>query len=433
MNRSEIKNQITKKLGKDGSAFLVTNNFQGNISEFELKSVKSNTVVINGFCDALKECITFRASWSENENGDIELFGVATEDKNEPKQTVESHIKNSGNGLNLMHDCHWDIKKIESFRQRLLSSAKNLSKPMSGKIHKTPEKSGESKSVDVVDSALSEIGVDFVTPKNGLNQSSSKESVLTEPLVKIDAYTVSVAKSVDKLCEIRVTCSRTKSENQKQFLIYEHVSGEDEGLENGKAVFTVKELQTSKSRIISLIEGFGNGTYKDVPAIATKIATIPNTEIVARVRDEGMTFGEFWDEFCEWAYRAVCSSDSRVALYEQKGIKRFAIVQRGERDLMKELYSVFREIAPDNSPKKLKDEMRRQNLFVTNLPNGRTQKQVGATLQNMIGIVNEKIYEIKLPEEVLDKMWKEKSYWDEVMDDSFDDFFMEDFDEWEEI
>ena len=160
MNRSEIKNQITKKLGKDGSAFLVTNNFQGNISEFELKSVKSNTVVINGFCDALIESIPFRASWSEKESGDIELFGVATEDKNEPKQTVESHIKNSGSSFNLLNDCHWDIKKIESFRQRLLSSAKNLSQPMSGKPSKTPEKSDKSKAGDVVDSALSEIGVD---------------------------------------------------------------------------------------------------------------------------------------------------------------------------------------------------------------------------------------------------------------------------------
>ena len=102
-------------------------------------------------------------------------------------------------------------------------------------------------------------------------------------------------------------------------------------------------------------------------------------------------------------------------------------------DLMKELYSVFREIAPDNSPKKLKDEMRRQNLFETNLPNGRTQKQVGATLQDMIGIVNNKIFEIKLPEEVLDKMMEEKSYWDEVLDDSFDEFFVNEFDEWEEI
>ena len=420
MNRSEIKNQIAKKLGKDGSAFLKTDDLQSNISEFDLKSVKSNTVVINGFCDALIESIPFRASWSEKESGDIELFGVATEDKNEPKQTVESHIKNSGSSFNLLNDCHWDIKKIESFRQRLLSSAKNLS-------------SDKSKAGDVVDSALSEIGVDVVTPQNNMTQSSSKESVLTEPLVKIDAYTVSVAKSVDNLCEIRVACSRTKSENQKQFLIYEHVSGEDEGLENGKAVFSVKGIQTSKTRIIELIEGFGNGRYENIEAIATKIATIPNTGIVARVRDEGMAFGEFWKEFCEWAYRAVCSNDSRVALYEQKGIKRFAIVQRGERDLMKELYSVFREIAPDNSPKKLKDEMRRQNLFETNLPNGRTQKQVGATLQDMIGIVNNKIFEIKLPEEVLDKMMEEKSYWDEVLDDSFDEFFVNEFDEWEEI
>lgn len=433
MNRSEIKNQITKKLGKDGSAFLVTNNFQGNISEFDLKSVKSNTVVINGFCDALIESIPFRASWSEKESGDIELFGIANSDRDEPKKTVESHIRNSKISLHLMHDCHWDITKIDLLRERLLSSAKNLSQPISGKTPKTPEKSDKSKAGDVVDSALSEIGVDVVTPQNNMTQSSSKESVLTEPLVKIDAYTVSVAKSVDNLCEIRVACSRTKSENQKQFLIYEHVSGEDEGLENGKAVFSVKGIQTSKTRIIELIEGFGNGRYENIEAIATKIATIPNTGIVARVRDEGMAFGEFWKEFCEWAYRAVCSNDSRVALYEQKGIKRFAIVQRGERDLMKELYSVFREIAPDNSPKKLKDEMRRQNLFETNLPNGRTQKQVGATLQDMIGIVNNKIFEIKLPEEVLDKMMEEKSYWDEVLDDSFDEFFVNEFDEWEEI
>lgn len=398
MNRSEIKNQITKKLGKDGSAFLVTNNFQGNISEFELKSVKSNTVVINGFCDALIESIPFRASWSENDNGNIELFGIANSDRDEPKKTVESHIKNSGSSFNLLNDCHWDIKKIESFRQRLLSSAKNLS-------------SDKSKAGDVVDSALSEIGMDVVTKTDEVDVAlgeigiSGKKEISTGSLrdiTLVNDYTASVGKSQDKRYEIRVRCSTSKSENRKKIHVFEYdlQTGESLGWGNKDSYFCVGNLENAEAKLRKIISEM-RGQYVDPIKIAAVIENIPNGKILFREKDEDMSMEECTKELANWCLEAVRNDDSRIAVYEYQGIKKIAIVKKGAQSLRDIFNSILKDVAPQINPNVLKEYLFENCVLSKTSEVGKKQVHLPHRVKKEFELDSSRAYELNFSEDVM--------------------------------
>lgn len=407
MNRSEIKNQITKKLGKDGSAFLVTNNFQGNISEFDLKSVKSNTVVINGFCDALIENIPFRASWSEKESGDIELFGVATEDKNEPKQTVESHIKNSGSSFNLLNDCHWDIKKIESFRQRLLSSAKNLS-------------SDKSKAGDVVDSALSEIGVDVVTKTDEVDAAlgeigiSGKKEISTgkrnggslRDIKLVNDYTAIVGTSLDKRYEIRVRCSTSKSENRKKIHVFEYdlQTGESLGWGNKDSYFCVGNLENAEAKLRKIISEM-RGQYADSIKIAAVIENLPNGKILFREKDEDMSMEECTKELANWCLEAARNDDSRIAVYEYQGIKKVAIVKKGANSLRETFNNVLKDVAPQSNPNTFKEYLFENGVLSKTSEVGKKQIHIPHRVKKEFELDSSRAYELNFAEDVMEKIY----------------------------
>lgn len=419
MNRSEIKNQINKKLGKEGSVFLKTDHLQSNISEFALKSVQSNTVVINGFCDALKECIPSRASWSENENGDIEFFGVATSDRDEPKQTVERHIKNSGSSFNLLNDCHWDIKKIESFRQRLLSSAKNLSQPMSGKIEKLPEKSGKSESGDAVDSALSEIGVDVVTKTDEVDVAlgeigiSGKKEISTgkgnggslRDIKLINDYTAVVGTSQDKRYEIRVRCSTSKSENRKKIHVFEYdlKTGESLGWGNKDSYFCVGNLENAEAKLRKIISEM-RGQYADSIKIAAVIENLPNGKILFREKDEDMSMEECTKELANWCLEAVRNDDSRIAVYEYQGIKKVAIVKKGAHSLRETFNNVLKDVAPQINPNMLKEYLYENRVLSKTAEVGKKQIHLPYRVKNEYALDSSRAYELNFSEDVMKKL-----------------------------